>query len=74
MESLRYGNSCNCNNSWSPDIDYLLWQQGYYQFLTFSPLPNLVAVRPTTTMLLQAFFTCTWLEHVEVREMLTEVR
>lgn len=66
MESLRYGNSCNCNNSWSPDVgDHLMWQQSYYHYITFSPASNLVALRPTTTMLLQASFTCRWLEPVE---------
>ena len=60
VEHLGADQTCNCNNSWSPDVgDFFSWQGSDYHYMSLFPSSDLIVYRPTNIMILQAFFNCT---------------
>ena len=51
--------SCNCTQFWFSRInENFNWLNTTYRSLSFAPSGNLVSMRPTCSMRLQAFFNC----------------
>ena len=51
--------SCNCNNSWSSNLDgTFYWTVGAFNYFLFTPPSNIVSKHPGYHMTLQVFFNC----------------
>ena len=60
VEHLGADKTCNCNNSWSPEVgDFFNWQGNDCHYMSLFPSSDLIVYRPTGIMGLQAFFKCT---------------
>ena len=56
--------SCNCNNSWSSNLDgTFYWSVGAFNYFLFTPPPNIISKHPGYHMTIQVFFNC---QHISI--------
>lgn len=65
--------SCNCNNSWSSNLDgTFYWTVGAFNYYLFTPTPNVISKHPGYHMTLQVFFNCQRSSTLSVNQALTD--
>lgn len=65
--------SCNCNNSWSSNLDGTFsWTVGAFNYFLFTPPSNVISKHPGYHMTLQTFFNCQRSSTISLDQELTD--
>ncbi|KAK3324391.1 hypothetical protein B0T19DRAFT_229532 [Cercophora scortea] len=55
-EPVEAGNVCRCSDNWSDGLRTFVWQDTVYYALTLTSTRDMLSIKPTTQMQVQAFF------------------